>query len=151
MVATETQSHGEKNAEVPSLGAHASSVPPGPLRLNGGPFWLRLGCSVFTCVHLWFRSFSLLRLFVAYVLILAGIAALPETRAQGTRPGEAPRALQEARPAQEQPKVRRLILKDGSYESISKYEIRGDRVRYLSSERHEWEDVPSSLVDWPAT
>ena len=88
---------------------------------------------------------------VAYVLILAGIAALPDTRARGTSPGKARHAFQEPRPAQEQSKVRRLVLKDGSYELINKYEIRGDRVRYLSSERHEWEDVPSSLVDWPAT
>ena len=47
---------------------------------------------------------------------------------------------------------KRLILKDGTYQVVSQYQVVGDRVRYKSAERGgEWEEVPSNLIDWPAT
>ena len=49
------------------------------------------------------------------------------------------------------PRGKKLVLKDGSFQLIRSYERNGDRVRYYSVERGEWDELPAAMVDWDAT
>ncbi len=42
-------------------------------------------------------------------------------------------------------------MKDGNFQLVRTYERNGERVRYFSVERGDWEELPASMVDWDAT
>jgi hypothetical protein len=45
----------------------------------------------------------------------------------------------------------KLMLKDGNFQLVRSYERNGERVRYFSVERGDWEEIPAAMVDWEAT
>jgi len=45
----------------------------------------------------------------------------------------------------------RLYLKDGDYQLVREYKVEGDRVRFLSTDRADWEEIPLEIVDLKRT
>jgi hypothetical protein len=86
--------------------------------------------------------------------MLLGLAALPAWAQTTDDQDQAQRHPMDVPDPLKQPERgrTRLILKDGSYQIVLRYEIDGDVVRYVSAERNgAVEDVPLALVDLPAT
>ena len=69
------------------------------------------------------------------------------TRAQssGAKPTDKTVAVAEI------PRGMKLMLKDGTYQVVREYKRDGERVRYYSLERGDWEEIPASMIDWDAT
>jgi hypothetical protein len=78
------------------------------------------------------------------LVLLGGFGSHAQTSKAGANTASTPTSAD--------PTIHRLILKDGTYQVVSKYEILKDRVRYISAERGgDWEEIPLSLIDWAAT
>ncbi|MGH9710720.1 MAG: hypothetical protein ACRD37_09245 [Candidatus Acidiferrales bacterium] len=75
-------------------------------------------------------------------LLLPNLAAAQKARASSSQQEPAGPAL---------PKGKKLVMKDGTSQIAGSYQVQGDRVRYFSVERGEWEEVPTAMVDWDAT
>jgi hypothetical protein len=45
----------------------------------------------------------------------------------------------------------KLYLKDGGFHLVREYQVDGDRVRFYSTERSDWEEIPVSLIDLKRT
>ena len=49
------------------------------------------------------------------------------------------------------PATIRLYLKDGTFQKVREYQATGDRIRFFSTERADWEEIPKELVDLERT
>src|SRR6266581_2653656 len=49
------------------------------------------------------------------------------------------------------PRGKKLVLKDGTFQLVRDYRRNGERVRYLSAERGDWEEIPAAMMDVDAS
>ncbi len=83
------------------------------------------------------------------LLMSAGWAA--KAAGQDSSPPKSSEQTAGSKSLDDTPRGKKLILKDGTYQIVREYQRNGDRVRYYSDERGDWEEVPASMVDWEAT
>ena len=88
---------------------------------------------------------------------MAGAATFAVTSSYGQAAGSADGASGKSGTSKINPAAARLshgtklMLKDGNFQLVRSYERNGERVRYFSLERGDWEEIPAAMVDWDAT
>jgi hypothetical protein len=93
--------------------------------------------------------------FVASLLCVGSFSAASAQTPPGpdtskTPPPVAPESARPALPGGS-PNGKKLVLTNGEFQLVREYTRKGDRVRYFSLERGDWEEIPASMIDWPAT
>jgi len=101
-----------------------------------------------------FRSIPILA-FAAAILTFASSARMPgqsqHNQTSQNGPTSNNKASQSVVDAGTAGRGKKLVLKDGTFQIVREYQRKGERVRYLSAERGDWEEIPSAMVDWEAT
>src|ERR1700720_1300905 len=94
---------------------------------------------------------------LAVVILMVGTATIAVTSSYGQAaagsPGNSGKSgTSKTNPAEERlSHGTKLMLKDGNFQLVRSYERNGERVRYFSVERGDWEEIPAAMVDWDAT
>jgi hypothetical protein len=97
-----------------------------------------------------FKVSSMPSRFARFVLVF--VLALVPLKAQTQSQSQAPATSStSSTKLDDTPRGKKLILKDGTYQVVREYQRNGDRVRYFSLERGDWEEIPAAIVDWDAT
>jgi hypothetical protein len=89
--------------------------------------------------------------FVRFILVFALVFALVLVPLKAQTQSQAPATSSTSAKREDVPRGKKLILKDGTYQVVREYQRNGDRVRYFSLERGDWEEIPASMIDWDAT
>ncbi len=92
-----------------------------------------------------------LRLPALLLVVALGLPSLAGGQKLASKGGGDQQPSTSAAAGKQPPAKQKLVLKDGTDQLVRSYQRQGDRVRYFSLERNEWEEVPASLVDWTAT
>src|SRR5207237_1161855 len=87
-------------------------------------------------------------------LLMTSAVVCANAGAQGPQrplPSGSQTSQKEAASATPSEAAEKLMLKDGTFQLVREYQRKGERVRYLSAERGDWEEIPAAMVDWDAT